>query len=423
MTTRAKKGRLPDVIIAMIVSKNPSSNLEKNLKRVNLGDIYTIDELKEFDLDSTFSARNMYELCKNALIQQNVENKTLEMQGLGNPYWFAPRVYGKTVSLVSDDNNMTSYDIQKFMKISEKEPDDLGLKQNQLIISPDLISWKMYRKPTTWDGDVEIIDSAGNSNADLPVLGFALKYGIDDINYPSLWSERMTAYAMWQSVKLGVILPTDGWSSIQTDLYEIDRNLTYGGVGIAGEFDFPILVIPKSGLFHFSFGYVFGDAKEASYKNRKLDTNYVYADGDDDYLIRYNAQLHYTFGVAIDESYLLRFGIGGTIYGAEKWHNRTDRDANGTKIIEYKKDGIETVGGISGKIEFLATNATTPFGASLQYFDEGIAGDIWLQIPIIQNALALRLSAAGFSPMFRNQRHGWEKGGYFIPMARLIVDF
>jgi len=80
------------------------------------------------------------------------------------------------------------------------------------------------------------------------------------LSYPSMWSERMTLSALWQSVKLGIILPTSGWSDLSESVYNINRTLTFGGVGVAAEFDFPFKVIPQSGVFHASLGYIFGDA-------------------------------------------------------------------------------------------------------------------------------------------------------------------
>jgi hypothetical protein len=41
----------------------------------------------------------------------------------------------------------------------------------------------------------------------------------------------------------------------------------------------------------------------------------------------------------------------------------------------YSKDSRdETIGGISMKLDFMSRDITTPFGASLQYFDESIYG-------------------------------------------------
>ncbi len=427
ITSRPKKGQIPSVVIGMIVSKNPSSNLEKNLKRVGKSDVFTYDELKQFVLDSTFSANNMYDLMMNSLIQQNYELKTLEMQGIGTPGWFAPKIFGGTQSIVSNESNMTNYDIQKFLRISDEQPEDMGLKRNEFIVSPDLISWKMYKVPGYFDYDANsfVVDSFGTANADLPELGIELKYGIDDIGYNSFWSERLTALALWQSMKLGVILPTAGWSNLSTDLFEQDRKLTHAGIGIAGEFDFPFKVIPKSGLFHFGFAYVFGNAIESGYKNRDLHPDtYQYTDGDNDYLIRFNADLHYTFALQIDENYMLRFGVGGTIYNVERWYNKVVTNSEtGKKEINYLNFNNQNIGGLSGKMEFMATSVATPYGASVQYFDEGLSGSIWLQIPIVKNTLSLRLDAKGYSPVFRDQKHDWEIGSYFTPMARIILVF
>jgi hypothetical protein len=88
--------------------------------------------------------------------------------------------------------------------------------------------------------------------------------------------------------------------------------------------DFPIKIIPQSGIFSMSASYVFGDAKVPTYKNRKdhydREGMFIYNQYDlfyNDHLVRYTAQFHYTFGLAIDETYQVRFGIGATIYGAE----------------------------------------------------------------------------------------------------------
>jgi hypothetical protein len=67
-------------------------------------------------------------------------------------------------------------------------------------------------------------------------------------------------------------------------------------------------------------------------------------------------------------------------------------------------------------------SGTTPFGASIQYFDEALGTNIWLQIPIIDNTLAIRLDAKGYFVAFRD-RHKWEDYSVIMPMVRLIVNF
>lgn len=427
ITTRATANNIPNTIIALIITNEAEENLEKNLRSPSPASIYTYDEMKAFKLDSTFTSDNLYDLMVNSLIQRNVENKTLEAQGIGNPEWFAPRKFGRSSSLISIENDASSYDIQNFVRISEGQALDYGLKENEVIVSPDLISWKRYEKPKYLDGTNDVIDSLSNSNINLPKFGLELKYGIDDINYPSFWSERMSISAIWESVKLGLILPTDGWASMGKDIYNIDRKLTYGGFGVTGSFDFPFKVIPKSGIFKFNFGFVFGDANESKYKNRKIDPNNYDPNlalliEDFDFLVRLNSQLHYTFAISIDENYWFRFGVGGTIYNIERWYNDLDTSGDVNKL-NFRKLDDETIGGISGRIEFMTKNVITPFGAFVQYFDESLSTGLWLQIPIIEKTLALRLDAKGFFSGFKSQPHKWENKSVFVPSARLIVNF
>lgn len=428
VTTRAPKGETPNTIIALIVSYNPSPDLEKNLKRVGFNDIYTYDELKNFKLDTSFTADNLYDLMMTALIQRNCENKTVEAQGLGNPQWFAPKVFGQTKSPFPNEADLSTFDVQTILRVSEGEPFNFGLKQNELLLSPDWILWRRYPTPGYYDNNGNfVIDSASSSNYDLPSFGIELKYGIEGINYPSFFSERLTASAIWQNVKLGVILPTDGWASVGKDVFNITRKLTFADFGIAGSFDFPIKVIPKSGVFHFDFGYIVGNAKESKYKNRKLDPltynpAQTIANGDFDYLVRANLQAYYTFGMRIDDNYYFRFGLGGTFYQIEKWYNDLDT-SNFEQKLDFKKYDEESVGDVSIRIDFMSTNITTPFGMTAQYFNGGLGGGIWLQVPIISNTLALRLDISGSFALFKNNPEPWENKGYVVPMARFIINF
>ncbi|OGU41252.1 MAG: hypothetical protein A2X61_14170 [Ignavibacteria bacterium GWB2_35_12] len=423
ITNRVTKGTLPDTIIALIVSYD-TKDMDLVLRSVSPTYIYTYDELKATKLDTGFSANNFYDLVMNSFMQANVINKTLEAQGLGTNMKFAPKAFGLSKSIVMNENDASTSDIQQFMRISDVQPANYGLNQHEVILSPDLISWRKYEPPGYWEYDTYMIDSLGNSNANLPTLGLELKYGIEEVNFPSFWSERMSISAIWQSVKLGVILPTDGWASMTKDVFSQTRTLTHGGAGVTGAFDFPFKVVPQSGIFHFNFGYVFGDAAQATYKGRKISAQkYTYEDNNlyNDYLIRGNGSFHYTFGVKVDEDYWFRFGIGASMYTAEKWFNVLDSGAI-SKMV-FKKMGDETVMGISGRIEFMATNAITPFGGGVQYFDEALYGNIWLQVPVIGNSLALRLDTKAFFPAFRKTARAWEVESMFIPMARIIVSF
>ena len=429
ITTRAKPGEIPEFIIALIISYNASGDMENQLKSIGPGDIYTYDEMKNFQLDTTFSANNLYDLMVNALVQRNVENKTIEAQGIGNAQWFARKIFGNTETPFLNEADLSSYDVQKILRVSEGEPFNFGIKQNELILSPDWILWRRFPQPGYYDeaSGKFIVDTTLNSNSDLPLVGLELKYGIDCINYTSFFSERVTLSALWQNVKLGLILPTDGWASIGKNVFDINRKLTYAGFGLAGSFDFPIKVIPKSGVFHFDFGYVLGDAKESKYKSRNIDTlTYTpwrtIANRDFDYLIRGNIQAYYTFGVQIDNNYLFRFGLGGTFYQVEQWYYDLDT-ANLRRRLVFKKYDEKSVGDVSIRVDFMSTDIATPFGANVQYFNGGIGGGVWLQVPIIRNTLYLRLDGRGYFVPFKDKPDEWENKGYFIPMARFILTF
>ncbi len=140
-------------------------------------------------------------------------------------------------------------------------------------------------------------------------------------------------------------------------------------------------------------------------------------------MIRGNATLHYTFAVAVDSDYWFRFGVGGTGYAAEKWFDDMNTDDPLNPKIEYSKAESESVVGLSGKVDFMAKEVTTPFGASIQYFDESLSGMIWLQIPIVPNTFAIQLDAKGYFTAFKKDPRPWEHTSLFTPMARFIVNF
>lgn len=417
----------PSTIIAMIVTYEGSTNLKDNLDRSQSDDIYTYPELVNFDLTTLtktdYKADNMYKLIETAFLQENVEDVTLAARGIGTLISFAPSSLGNTSSLIYNEERINDYDIQAFMRISNGQPLDM-FKENELILSPDLISWKKYDYFLTETGE---IDSLYPTNLRLPKVGVELKYGIDGINYPSFWSERITASALWQNVRLGIILPTNGYSSISTDAFDMQRTMTYAGFGIAGGMDFPISIIPQSGIFKVDFGYVFGDAKRSDFNpiNDELNIDPKFIDpftqaASPDHLVRFNAKIHYTFGIAIDQDYQLRFGLGGTGYQIEHWNNKLNGNDN---KVNFVKADEEFVGGISGEVEFMAKNITTPWGLSVQYFDQGLFTNIWLQIPIVDNVFSFRLDAKGYFKAFADEPKPWENESVFFPMARLIFNF
>jgi hypothetical protein len=426
VTTRGNKD-FPGTIISAIVSYR-DDELDQNLEGPSPADIMTPEELKLVTVTDMAepSLHNLYDICERRLVQGNLLNQTLEAQGIGKSGIYAQRNFGVVQTLLSNEYNISPEDIQSTKRISDIQPSDLFLKENEIMASPDLISWRYYEMPYYQNEAGEmVVDSFYAVNRRLPKMGLELKYGIDEINFPSFWSERMTFSALWENVKFGVILPTNGWSSLAKDAFSVDRKLTHASFGVSGEMDFPIKIIPKSGVFHLGFGYVFGDPEKSDYKNRHFDVNnYTITNEDNDYLVRFNGQLHYTFAMQIDEDYQFRFGIGGTAYTVERWYYPlVENKETLEKKVEFKKLKQETIGGVSGKVEFMTKNVKTPYGASVQYFDEGLGVNAWLQIPIIQNTFAVRLDVRGNFKAFKDQPRDWENESVFIPMVRFIVNF
>ncbi|MDR0927709.1 MAG: hypothetical protein LBO69_08095 [Ignavibacteria bacterium] len=393
----------------------------------NERDVLTNPELMNFVMPDEST---LYEKLVNEYRQGNFVPITAEVRGIGTELTFF-NTYGKSKSLLSNENDITGQDVQKFLRVSDGQPIDY-IKQNEIIVSPDLISYRRYNieyYETEDENGIVTLEPYGFANANLPSYGVEVKFGLDEINYPSFYSERMMLRAIWDNVKLGLVLPTNGWSSLTKDLFSVDRRFTYAGVGLSAALDFPIKVIPQSGVFSISGSYVFGDAHEASYKDRDkyYELNDFAYNPDDllfnDYIVRYTAQAHYTFGFSIDESYQLRFGIGASVYGTELWHDYEELNEFEEMVIKYKQAEDETVGGISLRAEFMSVDASTPFGASLQYFDESLYADAWLQIPILTNTLFARVDAKGYVAAFKNDLHPWENKSVFIPSIRLIYNF
>lgn len=438
ITSRPAKGQIPDRIIGMIYMEQEfdlaNQEVREDLAFVSTDNVYSYDKLKETAIDpAKYGYANLYDLTYAYLIQGNFENETMAARGIGTKdYIYIDKVYGVSQPLIQD-NRIGSKDIQMYKRISEGQPERYTGKNNVLTVSPDLIKWVQYDQQFARKRDGSIAtDSLGNqildprkaSNDYLPNFGVELKYGIEGVNYPSFWSNRMTLSAIWKNVKFGFILPTDGWAAFSEDVFKQNRTMTYGGIGIAGVLDFPFAIIPRSDVFQVQFGYVFGDAESGpNTKNITTDPLTFMRNGaNNDYLMRFNTQLHYTFGISIDDDYFMRFSVGGTGYSMEKWGYELNDDINEPKV-NLENRSSEFVGGISGKLEFMTTNNTTPFGGGIQYFDESLQFDGWVQVPIVENTFSIRLEANGYAVAFRKNPRPWEVNSLIVPMARLIYVF
>ncbi len=422
VTTR-RTGNEPVKVIGLLVQKSSESyyGIKDDLDPPT--DIYLETQLKTKDLDEQVlvegvvkkarevldgtSSATLLEYLENQVIQGNYENVTPEAQGIGEEgIQFVAKKYGNTTGVSEDD-------VQSYIRISEGLPQNYQ-NNNEVIVSlADGISYRRYERATTAGaagGDPET-DSSRPTNANLPKYGVELRYGLEEINYPSLWSERVALNALWGSSRLGVILPTSGWSSLASD-FGNTQTMTNGGLGINGSFDFPIKVIDASGVFNMSASYVFDDASQSDHM--QLNTDF---DRYEDYMVRYHASIQYSFAVKIDRDFMFRMRLRGTIYGMETW---AETGVN-TDSAMYKKVDEESIGGVSGRIEFMTTAWSTPVGFTLSYFDESILGKAWLQIPVVEN-FSLRLDASVFTPVFRDPR-AWENDAVVIPSLHLIFNF
>lgn len=418
VTTRYQPGE-PFTVIALLVQKNTESfyGLRQDLDPPS--GKYLANELEAKELDEQVlvsgvakkgkeilgtQSPTLLAYLRNQVIQGNMENVTPEAQGIGEEgVRFVKKTVGNTTGINEDASPL-------YMRITEGLPQDYQ-NENEIIVSAlDGVSYRRFERPVSADGGE--MDSALATNAFLPKYGVELKYGLEDINYPSIWSERLTLNAVWGASHLGVVLPTSGWSSLSTDLGAA-RKMTNGGMGINGAFDFPIRVISESGVFHVGASYVFSDAVQSDHMSFNDETNL-----NEDYLVRFHATMQYTFAVRIDDTFLFRMRLGGTVYNMESWaETRTDVDT----ALTYRKTTNETVGGLSGAVDFMATAWSTPVGFTLSYFDETILGKAWLQVPIM-NQFAVRFDARVFAPVFRDPR-AWENDSVVMPAVNFIFNF
>lgn len=271
----------------------------------------------------------------------------------------------------------------------------------------------------------------------------------------------MTLNVMWQSNKFGIVLPTNGWSSLATDVFSAQRKLTHAGLGIYGSLDFPIKLVNQGGVFNFNGSYVFGPAA-----TNPVSTQFMFAgrnaSGQSDsasyrsldlsYLPRFHAQAHYSFAVDIDRTAFFRFKLGATMYVIQRFaelEQQNGNDENGRPIYEKKNrqidqysyddlsilnrfdqlkiaamnglQGSEVVAGLSGRIEFMNRSRTVPWGASMQFFDGSISGDVWAQVPVV-NGFDLRIMAQYFQVALRDPKP-WEEQTIVQPSLQMLFNF
>ncbi len=425
-------------IIALITSNSENKKLTTVLGVPR--DIVTYTQLRQQGAPAGSPSKTLYQYFENFVVQQaSTEgvNLTTEAQGIGDEV-FIKAIHG--LSKIVDEQ-----DVQMYKRISEGQAMNYT-KPNEVILSPDLISYRSYAPREGMS-----VGSDSVYNRLLPTLGAELRYGIDPANIPSFFSDRVSLNAVWGWNKLGVVLPTNGWSSLGTNL-GITRHLTHAGFGLDGSFDFPIDVTnSNTGVFNLSGSYVFSDAVKSDYQTevhngttmnydtlrKAVDTLHTITSTNsriaNDYLIRLNASLHYTFAVSVDSGNYFRFRIGGSVYTRETWSNEIGTRTIDTllgakklgdtsmKVDSYRKTESKTIGGVSVRIDYMSMYVTTPYGFGLQYFDEALWGNAWLLIPI-NSSLGLRFEGTFTTPILRDP-YIWENKSTFVPAARIIYNF
>ena len=462
ITNRFKSGE-PFEIIGLLTSSNkePGAKLDESVDPPK--GIFLANELQRVGSpDTNGVAKTLYEYLERKILQNDAENVTAEAQGIGADASFLPQKYGTSYPISEDD-------IQQYLRITDGQPQEYDSPNELTIGLFDLIRFRHYGKLDEFDEEGNLIadETAGDStvkkvyNKNLPLYGVEMRYGLNEINYPSLWSERMTLNVMWQSNKIGIILPTNGWSSLATDVFNAQRKLTHAGLGIYGSLDFPIKIVNQGGVFNFSGSYVVGKAAVSPIATQYMFTgknvsgtsdSASYRTLDISYLPRFHAQAHYSFAIDIDRTAYFRFKLGATMYVVQRYtelEKHISNDNNGRPVYEKKnrliddytyddlsvvnkfdqlkvaaitgEKATETVAGLSGRIEFMNRSRTVPWGASMQFFDGCISGDVWAQVPVV-NGFDLRFQAQYFQTALRDPKP-WEEETIVLPSLQMLFNF
>ena len=263
-----------------------------------------------------------------------------------------------------------------------------------------------------------------------PEWGVELLNNFDEINYPSIWGGRLTLNAILENIKIGAVLPQlrFGGNTIDSSGFGTSRQKIIGGYGIAVSGDFAAPVLDNSGLFNFYGSYTFSESNTD--KIRLFDSTSQF--NELGYLIRYALQAYYSFGFYADAAakHLFRLKIGGTVYGVDYFSRREDPDAVVTgeepRPTSLFKDDSKSFGGVSGKIEYMKGGQAIPWGASVQYLDNSLLADAWIQFAITPR-FDLKFEGKYFTPLDdKDERllsHPWENPYLIVPAVSVKYHF
>lgn len=237
----------------------------------------------------------------------------------------------------------------------------------------------------------------------------------------------MTLNAILENIRIGAVLPMIrfGDSTIATSGIGSRPQKIIGGYGISFEGDFTAPVIQSSGLFNFHGSYTFSEVapdQMTPFMFRPVETV-----GEEAYLIRYDFQAFYSFGFFADPAarHLFRLKLGGTVYGVETMRREEDTELPVSETEEpvYKLEKVnsDANGGVAGAIEYMRTGTWVPFGARLQYVDNSILTNLWMQFAVARN-LDLKFDLKYFTPVFRDP-HAWESPNLVVPAVTVRYHF
>ncbi len=383
---------------------------------------------KEFEKDDSTGAmvavrgsiegtgyENMYDYIKNN-IKQNPAEKTQSIR----PTQSVQMKINKEVvtKMIGEDR------VNEYLMITEGEPhkavdNDKQFSDEIVIGAADLISWRHYQDPASVQGEP----------TNLPQYGVEMRFGNDDIGYPSLWSERVAVNALWDANKLGVILPTSLWAPNILPILTLPSRFTTinNSVGLNGSFDFPFKLIDRSGVFTASGSVMLG-------QNIRYNDKGPYVNPEEtgvpeemrlrkSFLMRWHGLLNYTFSIGIQDpdkdnlGYNVRFKIGAAGYQMEEWIPRK----LGAEFVAATDRSSTLKFGPFFRIEYMSYGLSVPFGAYVQYFDGAGSGLLWLQVPISDTGFltAIRLDGRLFVPIIRGP-YAWESSLVAVPSLRFI---
>jgi hypothetical protein len=360
-------------------------------------------------------SENMYDYIKS-IIKQNPAEKTNAIRPNQS---VAMKINKEIVTKMIGEDKVSEY-----LMISEGEPhkavaNDKNFSDEIIVGLADLISWRHYQDPAALQGEP----------TNLPQYGVELRYGAEDVGYPSLWSERVAINALWDANKIGIILPSSLWAGQLIPLLNQERKFTTlgGGIGLNASFDFPFKLIERSGVFTASGSYLLGnnirDNSFGLFARPQADGMGVLADSSRrNFLMRAHGLLNYTFSIAINDpdkediGYYIRVKLGGAGYAMEEWQRPSPTVAETRRI-----GGSQLKAGFFARIEFMSSGLSVPFGSYVQFFDGALSGNVWLQVPISDTGFftAIRIDGKLFAPITRGP-YDWESSVIAVPSIRFI---